>query len=337
MKTYRVAVIGCGAISENHIKGILASGQELVALCDTEPEHANQKIAQFALTGVKVYSDYLRLLTEEKPDAVHICTPHYLHAPMAVEALSRGINVLCEKPLCISMEQLNAILRAERDSSAMLGVCLQNRYEPMMKRTKALAGEGKSVSTAFGSVVWSRDEAYYRSGEWRGKWATEGGGVMINQALHTLDLLQWFCGMPTTVSAHTSNEHLKGIIEVEDTASAVFTCPEGHTIHFFATTAASANFPVQVNLKMKDGTVLTAENDWMMREGGALTTAERESVPGKREWGVGHGELIADYYRCLSEGKKFPIDGQEGGKVIRMILAIYASDGNTVAIPEVAL
>lgn len=334
-KIHRVAVVGCGGISVCHIRGILAAGQTIAALCDVIPERAEEKKTEFGLTDAKVYRDFAKMLESEAPDAVHICTPHHLHAPMTVFALKKGIHVLCEKPLCISEEQLCDVLRAERESRATLGVCQQNRYEPVMRQVKELAKDGSEIVSAFGSVVWKRDEAYYRSGEWRGKKATEGGGVLINQALHTLDLLQWFCGMPESVSAHLSNDHLKDVIEVEDTASLLFTYPDGKTVHLFATTAAGANLPVQIHLKFRDGTVLTAENAWMTREGGGLVTARREAAPGKREWGTGHRELIAHFYDCVGTGEKFPIDGREAGKVVRLLLSAYASEGKTIRIiPE---
>lgn len=331
-KIFRVAVVGCGAISNNHIRGILAAGQKVVALCDVDPAAAKKKQAENDLTSAKIYTDYEDLLEREPLDAVHICTPHYLHAPMVVKALQKGIHVLCEKPLCISSEQLEEILTAEKNGKATLGVCLQNRYEPNMKRVKDLVKDGSGVRTAYGNVIWHRDEDYYRSGAWRGKWATEGGGVMINQALHTLDLLQWFCGMPKDVTAHIANDHLQGVIEVEDTATARFTYEDGKTVHFFATTASKTDFPVQVSLRMENKEFLTAENSWMICEGGEFAIPKRGENPGKREWGVGHRELIEDFYRCLADGEKFPIDGNEGGKVVRMILAMYRSDGKPTEI-----
>ena len=187
-KKFRVALVGCGSISGNHLGGILAAGQTVCALCDIDPAQAKKKAEKFGLTEAEIYTDYTEMLDCEKPDAVHICTPHYLHAPMIIEALGRNIHVLCEKPLCISIEQLEKIREAAGISSAQLGVCHQNRWKPSMKELRRLAQVG--VKGAFGSVVWNRDEDYYKSGAWRGSWAEEGGGVMINQALHTLDLLQ---------------------------------------------------------------------------------------------------------------------------------------------------
>lgn len=326
----KIAVVGCGAIAATHVEAIRSAGQEICALCDTETERAERLAERFGLETA-VFGDYIEMLDQVKPEVVHVCTPHHLHAPMCVEALGRGIHVLCEKPLCISKEQLEEVLRAERERSAMLGVCHQNRYEPNMRQLKELA-EKEGVKGALGMVCWDRDERYYRSGEWRGKWATEGGGVMINQALHTLDLLQWICGMPASVTAHCNNDHLSGVIEVEDTATARFETADGSILSFFATTGGGANFPAQLQIVTKQGNTYYADTAMLTGQGNVLPRALNDPSVGKREWGSGHKSLVADFYRCISQGTQFPISAEEAGKVIRLILAMYASNGEKIEV-----
>lgn len=334
MKQFRVAVIGCGAISGNHIAGILGAGQTICALCDILPEAAQKRAEQYGL-NVPIYTDFRELLDKEKPDSIHICTPHYLHAEMIVEALGRNINVLSEKPLAISMDQLHAVLAAEKASRAQLGVCQQNRYEANMLALREIAKE-HGVAAGAGMVMWKRDEAYYRSGAWRGTILQEGGGVMINQALHTLDILQWVCGMPDHVTSHIANDYHKGCIEVEDTAEATFELPSGITTHFYATNNATKDFPVQIQLITKDGKPVFATNQAILFDNALVPVAREETADhplvGKSVWGRGHGVLIADFYRCVGEGIPFPINGEEGAKVIRLILSMYASHGNRIGI-----
>lgn len=325
---YRVAVIGCGAICGNHIKAIQYAGQTLCALCDILPERAQAVIEKFGLDRVPIYTDYQALLETERPDAVHICTPHFLHAPMAITVLQKGIHVLCEKPLAISTRQLDELRTAVENSQAQLGVCHQNRYEANMLRLKEMA-DGR-VAGAFGSVVWHRDASYYNSADWRGTWDREGGGVMINQALHTLDLMQWICGFPTHVSAHTSNDCLKGVIEVEDTASAVFECENGARFQFFATTSATASLPVQIRIKLKTGDLIDAQNQQFCFNHEMISSKNNAAVVGKSVWGDGHKALIRDFYCHIQNGTRFPIDFYEGEKVIRLILAMYRSNGERV-------
>lgn len=329
--SFRVALIGCGSIAGNHVSAILESGESICALCDILPENARALSKKFGL-DLPIYTDYIEMLERERPDSVHICTPHYLHAEMVCEALGRNINVLCEKPLAITAEGLDAVLRAEEASSAKLGVCLQNRYEESMLCLRDTVAK-KGVLGASGIMMWNRDENYYRSGPWRGKIVEEGGGVMINQALHTLDLLQWVFGMPKYVTAHTANDHLKGVIEVEDTTCARFECDGGICYNFYATTGASANMPAQLQAVLGDRKSVFATNDILIiGDDHIQRNAGTDQPIGKTVWGTGHRKLIADFYRHLSEGTPFPISGKEGAAVIRLILAIYRSKGERIEI-----
>ncbi len=332
MATFRVAVIGCGAISGNHINGILAAGHTVCALCDIVRESAEKKASEYGLTAAAIYTDYVEMLDRESPDAVHICTPHYLHAPMCVEALGRNIHVLCEKPLSINMEQLHAVLAAEKASRAQLGVCQQNRFEPNMLWLMDYIKE-HGVKSGLGIVSWERNERYYRSGAWRGTILEEGGGVMINQALHTLDLLQHLCGMPTHITSHVDNDFHKDYTEVEDTATAHFEREDGVRYSFFGTTAATGDLPVQLQFVTADGHRVIAGNDFMLVDNKPVTIEDNRKVSnmvGKAVWGTGHAILIEDFYRCAATGTPFRIPGTEGAKVIELILSMYHSHGNRI-------
>ena len=295
------------------------------ALCATLTGHKQkQKAPLFPFTQV-----IQTFLKKEHPDCVHICTPHYLHADMCVKALSLGIHVLCEKPLAITIADLERVIAAEKASSATLGVCLQNRYEPNMQTLKEYASHG--VVSVCGSVFWKRDESYYASGPWRGRWETEGGGVAINQALHTLDLLQYLGGMPKYVTAHCFNDHLQGIIEVEDTVSARLETEDGKILTFFATTAAGSSFPAEVRLRTMQKETLVASSKFLTVNGKLIPGNTGESAV-KEVWGTGHARLISDFYRHLEAGLHFPIDATEGGKSLRLVLSIYASKGKRIQV-----
>ena len=326
----RSAIIGLGVIGNVHASVLSEQGEEIVALCDVREDAALRAREKYA-PNAKIYTDYQQMLDEAKPDVVHICTPHYLHAEMVIAALSRNVNTLCEKPLCIRYEDIDRILAAEAASTAILGVCHQNRYLASNLFAKDYLKD-KKILGAHGSVVWHRDASYYASADWRGKWETEGGGSLINQALHTLDLLQWICGMPTHVLAHTANDHHKGQIEVEDLAAARFECADGTLFNFYATTSAGKSFPAHIRLRLSDKQTLHAENDLLTVNGALLQDKNRESGIGKSVWGNGHKALIADFYSCIEEDRPFPIDAEEGGKVIRLILSMYASNGERISI-----
>ncbi len=315
----RAAIVGLGVIGKLHAE-LAKERAELVAVCDTD----ERKLVDYGAAAK--YSDYIRMLDECKPDVVHICTPHYLHAEMIVAALERNVHVLCEKPLCIRAEEIDAVSVAERNSRAQLGVCLQNRYLAVNRFVKSYLQNDPPVS-AVGYVAWHRDKTYYDSASWRGKSSTEGGGVLINQALHTLDLLQWFCGDVQSLRATTSNLTLQDAIETEDTASVL--CEAEAPFTFFATNGNESDFPVLISLKTKRG-ILQITPQRVTRDGETLFEESSLSYRGKPCYGSGHDLLIEDFYRCAETGEKFPIDGKEAAKVVRLVLAAYRSEGKRV-------
>ena len=324
----KTAIIGLGVIGKVHAAVLSAEKKSIVALCDVDAAAA-EGVKQSTAPNATVYTDWKKMLDETTPDAVHICTPHYLHAEMTVECLKRGIHVLCEKPLCITKEQLKAVLAAERASSATLGVCHQNRYLPTNLYVKKLL-EGKKVVSAHGDVIWSRGKSYYDTAAWRGTLSMEGGGVLINQALHTFDLMAWMLGLPSEITASVSNLTLQGEIEVEDTASVVAYGENGFT--FFATNASACDMPVEMRFVLSDGTLVRVNPNEVTVGGTVVLHSEMERALGKACYGNGHTPLIADFYDCIESGRPFPVNGEEGAGVVRMILAAYQSKGEKVPV-----
>ena len=216
----KTCLVGCGGIAAVH-GSVLTSDidTEFVAAADIKPEKAQTYAENF---HTKPYPSLESMLEAEKPDVLHICTPHYLHVPMAIYSLERNINVFMEKPPAISFDQLEELKKAAAKSEAQLGFCYQNRYNASIRAAKDLIDSGKAgkVLGARAFVTWCRGAAYYTESGWRGSLKTEGGGVLINQSVHTQDLLCFLLGNPTTVDATMTNHHLKNVIEVEDTLEA---------------------------------------------------------------------------------------------------------------------
>ena len=325
----RCAIIGLGVIGKLHLENLILQGKEIAALCDIDTEKARALADSFGVTP-HIYSDWKEMIEAERPDSVHICTPHYLHAEMVIKILEENIHVLCEKPLCIKKSDIPLILEAEKNSSATLGVCHQNRYNPSTVFVKEYLKD-KEIKAAYGSVSWKRTKDYYDSADWRGTWAYEGGGVLINQALHTLDLVQYLCKEPSGVTACTENLSLKNIIEVEDTAVATFDGEIPFT--FFATNASASDFPVEIKLKLSSGEIVH------LLPNAAITQKTYKEFPkktiaaaGKACYGSSHYYLFEDFYSCINEGRHFAIDGTEGAKVVRMILSVYESNKEKIKI-----
>ena len=324
-----IGIAGLGAIAPLHIRAILDRGQKITAICDVDAARCKKTNDEFNL-GAKEYSDYNQMIDSGEVDVIHVCLPHYLHSEVICKALSKDIHVLCEKPLAINFEQLNAIEKVVKNSSATLGVCFQNRYNASVLYLKEFF-KGKEITAATANLVWQRDEKYYASGAWRGKKQYEGGGVMINQAIHSLDLLQWFCGMPETVIAHCSNNSLQGVIDVEDTAYGLFSLKNGGNFIINATNSAASCFPIVLMFQSKtDAVELSGDN--LIVNGKFVTKSDGSPIFGKEEWGVGHNNLIREFYNCLEKGEKFPIDFYEGSKTMKIILKMYESNGKKINI-----
>lgn len=326
----RVAVIGCGDISSLHFDALTGlDGVELVAVCDTDPGRLAAAVAEQRVPG---FASHVELFdaasTAAVPlDAVHVTTPHHEHASIAIAALERGIHVLLEKPLAHSRADAALLLAAAEASTATLGVCFQNRYNAPVQAAKAIldSGELGAIRGIAATVLWHRTPDYYRDRPWRGQWATGGGGLLMNQAIHTLDLVQWFGGAVTSVQGHASTRALGDVIEVEDTAELALVHSSGARSMLYATLAHSTNLPVSIDVELERGSLSIRGALTVTRaDGSTEVVEERAAAEGARSyWGVSHELLIADFYRGLEAGIPFWIDGRAALTSLEIIQAVY--------------
>ena len=328
----RVALIGCGVISDNHISAVIGSEKaEIVAICDIDIARAEAKKRDYLLSA-NVYSDYREMLLNERIDVVHIATPHYLHAEMVIAALERDINVFLEKPMCINDGDIVKIINAEKNSKGRVCVCFQNRFNKATRAAKKIADADGGIISAFFSQFWKRDEKYYAQDEWRGKIATEGGGVMINQAIHQIDLLCFFLGKPQKLCASTSNHSLKGIIEVEDSCEGMIEFEGGKRANFYATNATLIGDYTSVVLNTKNHRLEIRHPELYVD--GVLVNEATNSIPevGKACYGEGHGYIIGSFYDALLNGTKIPVSLEEAKYATRLVLACYKSNDEFIEI-----
>lgn len=324
-----VALIGCGDVSSVHVDAATANPDaRIVAVCDVDE---GRRTATAQRLGCAAYADHVELLDAVAPDVVHICTPHHLHAEMAVQCLARGISVLLEKPLATTVADGQRVVEAALASTAIVGVCFQNRYNHTARTLRSLLDAGTLGAPTGGraSVVWHRDADYYRRRDWRGRLATAGGGVLINQAIHTLDLLQWYLGPPEQVRGQASTLSLAGVIEVEDTAVIQLrhrpgpAGPVGSV--FYATNGHLDNAPVTVELHTEQALVrLHTDLTINYQDGRVQTITEPATASGARAyWGLSHGLLIDDFYRHVRARRPFWIDAAEAMHSLRTVTAVY--------------
>lgn len=319
------AIIGCGDVSTIHIEALATMADtKIVAVCDTDQQRRAE--AEKGL-GVPGFTDHLALLDALRPDVAHICTPHNRHASLAVDFLERGVNVIVEKPLAHSVAEGDRLIQAAERSTAKIAVCLQNRYNTTAQAMHALLSSGElgAVRGASATVLWHRTADYYRARPWRGSWAGGGGGLLMNQAIHTVDLLQWLLGDVTAISGHAATRFLGDTIEVEDTAEFVAEHSGGARSVFYATLAHAVNAPVTIDVITEKATLrLRGDLTVSYTDGGVEVVAERQAPSGGRTyWGVSHEILIRDFYDRLEDPEPFWISPREAAKSLRIVQGIY--------------
>lgn len=325
MEPLRCAIVGCGSIAQVHARALSEMPEaELLAFADIIPERAEAMAERY---GGRAYGSLEELLDKERIDVLHICTPHYLHTPMVELAAERGINVFTEKPPVIDRQQW-ARLRVLSEK-VRVGVCFQNRYNGSTRALKALldSGEAGKVLGARGFVTWRREAPYYTESGWRGSLETEGGGALINQAIHTLDLMAYFLGAGTVLGASLSNRHLKGVIEVEDTLEATLDFGDRRGL-FYAATSYSLDAPILFELSCENVTLrLEGERFTRFWPDGRVEqedfTAPDPTVPGKAYWGSSHRRCIEDFYSCVISGGRFMNDIPGVSDTVELMLSIY--------------
>jgi UDP-N-acetyl-2-amino-2-deoxyglucuronate dehydrogenase len=348
MQSVRTALIGCGKVGQIHAAALCGLAEsKFVGVCDRDAGRA----AAFAQRyGTTAFNDIPAMLRDARPQAVVVCTPHPLHAPCVIQAAEAGVHALVEKPLAASLADCDAMLAASRKAGTKLGVISQRRlYEPVRRMKAAIdAGKiGKPVLGVFAMFSW-RDQAYYQSDAWRGKWATEGGGVLVNQSPHHLDMLQWFMGEIEEVTGTWANLN-HPYIEVEDTALAMIRFKSGGLGSIVATLSTRPGIYAKVHIHGSNGASVGVETDrgatfvagmseiaepplndlWTIPgEEGLLASfqaEDREHFQRVSATNHYHGLQIQDFLAAVRDNRPPMVTGEDGRIVVAMFTAIYRS------------
>lgn len=322
----KAAIIGMGVISSIHLAAIESNpGITLAAVCDTDESRRSS-----APANVPFYTDYKTMILETRPDVVHICLPHYLHVPVAEEAARLGVHVFCEKPMALNAKEGAEFAEFEAAHPDIhIGICLQNRFNESVEMLKSLIDSGKygAVKGVRGTVPWYREKEYYEVQPWRGKWDTAGGGCMINQAVHTLDLMYHLGGEIKELKASVA-QLLDYGIEVEDTVAAALTFANDARGMFLATIANYTNESVQLSVSLEKASFLIMDNILyrIHEDGSKEILCEDAKLPGtKFYYGASHSKLIDLFYKALEEGTQDYLHVHEALMSIRLIDAIQES------------
>lgn len=331
----RHVVVGVGAIVfEAHRPGITSERSQIVGVCDIREDAARERAAEF---GCPWYLDYREMLAEQHPDVAVVTTPHYLHAEMAIACLRAGCHVLVEKPMALEVAEADAMVDAQAEAKRLLAVVFQHRHRPEVRAARRLIRQGRigEIQRLRMIASWPRTERYYAMATWRATWWGEGGGVLMNQSPHDLDLVCHLMGAPSRVAAWTQTRVHK--IEVEDTASAMLEWPNGATGFLHMTTAeGKTNSEVEIIgtggiLSIGQGTLsfqefetdakrFLLETDEIWR-GPALHPVEVELEAGEGN----HAAVYRNLHAAILDGTPLGSDGREGRNSLELANAINYS------------
>lgn len=328
----KIAIIGLGDVSHVHLAAIKENPTvSLVAACDID------ETLRSSVTGSSFYTDYEEMLVEEALDCVHICLPHHLHYEVTKACVEKGIHVFLEKPIAHNMEEGRALVKLEEaNPDTKICISYQNRMNVTFEKLQELVGSGQygKVTGVKGIVTWFRPKSYYDLKPWRGTMAQAGGGVMINQAIHTLDLMQLIGGEVETIKGSIDNFFDYGV-EVEDTAAATIRFRNGATGLFFATITNAADSSVEFQVFCEKGeftikdSLLTVVNDL----GEKIELTQDEQLKGRKfYYGASHSRLINHFYNCIKNDTSDYIHAKEALISLELVTAIRQSSEKNEAI-----
>ncbi len=344
----KYALIGCGRIATNHVKAVLNNKLEFAAACDVEPKNIEKLLAKHGLekdSSILRYTDYRKMI-EEHPELelIAIATSSGVHAEIALFCIDHGINVIIEKPIAMSIEDADEIVRRGREKAVAVCTCHQNRFNVAVQKMRQALEAGRFGRLSHGSihVRWNRDRAYYDQAPWRGTWA-EDGGCLMNQCIHGIDLLRWMMGdEPDTVCGLTRQQQ-HPYLEAEDVGMAVVSFRNGTVATIEGTTNVyPENLEETLYLFGETGTVKLggkSTNNIDVWNFADETEADRGNKGLEEQtsnvYGNGHTSLYADVIDAVRNKRPPYVDAVAGRNALEMVLAIYKSmkTGQPVKLP----
>lgn len=342
----KYAIVGCGRISELHIKAAIECGLEFVGFCDIVEEKARGRRTFLGTDSkVNIYTDFIEMIEKEKPELVAVTTDSGSHAEIAVACIEHEINVIIEKPIALSTNDANKIAALAREKNVCVSTCHQNRFNKSIAIIRDAIDNGKLGRLFHGNanIRWFRDEEYYRQDEWRGTWAKDGGTLM-NQCIHNIDLLRWLMGNDIDeVFAYTDNLR-HGYIEAEDFGSALIKFSNGsYGIVEGTTNIYPDDFEETLCIFGKYGRVkaggcsVNTIEEWNIADESIhpedIKKEAREDPP--NVYGFGHNGLYRDVCDAIRDKRQPYITAEDGARAVELVLAIYksAAEGKPVKLP----
>jgi predicted dehydrogenase len=339
LRKLKFGIIGCGRISNNHVEALAnnAAKAELAAVCDVAIEKAARLAGRFAESHARpaIYADFREMLEKAGLDAAAVCTESGYHAEIALECLRRGLHILVEKPMALSMADADAMTALAARKGLRLGVCHQNRFNPPIQKLRRALDEGRFGKLVNGTarILWNRNMEYYRQAPWRGTWKLDGGTLM-NQCIHNIDLLQWMMGGEVETVYGQTGRFIRDI-EAEDFGAAIIRFKTG-AIGLIEGSACvyPSNLEETLSIFGESGTAVIggmAVNKiatWKFADTRDYDAAGCDSEI-QNVYGSGHTPLYADFADAILEGRRPYISGEDGKIALDIILKVYAQEGDS--------
>lgn len=342
----KYAIIGCGKISANHIAAARANDLDIVALCDVYPDSMNTLMEKFELSDtIHQYTDHQALILNEKLDLVAICTENGKHGSIALDFIDAGCNLIIEKPIALSLEEADEIIKRAKEKKIKVSACHQNRFNQSVIKIREALDQKRFGKLFYGTahIRWNRGSDYYAGSKWRGTWEHDGGALM-NQCIHNIDLLRWMMGDDIIEVVGMTDNLNHPYIEAEDFGIALIRFANGsYGIIEGTTTIYPKNLEETLYLFGEKGTVKAAGLSVNIIEEWQFSDALDDSGEVKKRfsknppsvYGYGHTPYYADVIDAIKNDREPSITAEDGRRAVELVLAIYksAAEGQRIKMP----
>ncbi len=342
----RYALIGCGRISPNHIAAALENKLEIVALCDLDKVKMTDIVENFSLNkDVRLYIDYKEMLEKEDIDLIAICTESGKHGEIALDCIDRGVNLIIEKPIALSLQEADEIIKRSKKKNVKVSACHQNRFNKSIKKIREAMEDGRFGRLLYGTahIRWNRGADYYNQAPWRGSWLQDGGALM-NQCIHNIDLLRWMMGDEIEEVFGMTDRLMHDYIEAEDLGIAVIRFKNGsYGIVEGTTNIYPKNLEETLYIFGEKGTIkaggksVNLIEEWLFvdKQDNPEEVKERYFENPPNVYGFGHTPLYADVIAAVIDDREPYVTAADGRRALELVLAIYksAAEGRAVRLP----
>lgn len=342
----KYAIIGCGRISPNHIAAALENNLEIISLCDMEEAKMDSTIKNFNLSNsTKKYVDYREMINIERPELVAICTESGKHGKIALDCIDAGVNLIIEKPIALSLEEANMIIKKAEEKKVKVSACHQNRFNKSVQKIREAIEENRFGRLMHGAahIRWNRGEDYYKQAPWRGTWEQDGGALM-NQCIHNIDLLRWMMGDEVTEVVGMTDNLIHDYIDAEDLGMALVKFANGsYGIIEGTTNIFPKNLEETLYIFGEKGTVkaggksVNLIEEWQFADNldNPEEVKEKYHEDPPNVYGFGHNPLYADVIDAIKNDRQPYVTAVDGRNALELVLAIYksASEGKGVKLP----